>query len=452
MSYFEPLCMNLSPDSSYLESFGSWQFDALAVQDRLRGQCGKNLALQLTVQKAVSSLGLVQTLGLSHRRLARFMRGIEDGYVASNPYHNSAHAADVVSSMYHLLVVQDMRGWHTGDPSSTPGTPGGEGGRGSNTDSRSNEQMNRVKSRSFEKGEGGLLSPLQMYGALVAGAIHDFKHPGRSNIFLVFTGDPIAIRYNDKAVLENYHVAEAFALAAELGELGAVSPEREPKVKEAGAEPGARDPFFGLSARDRGDVRQTIVELVLATDLSTCFSYVTNLKAVKAAKTVEEYRSRAANVLHAVIRASDVGHSAKETWLHLKWARLVVEENFRQGDEEKKREMAVSPYHSRCVGLSCFVWLVGSLVGSLLFLYFVVACSTTPERFIRCSPAHSLTHPPSSLPPCDGRAGRRKTRQPTSQAFLTTWCAHCMHRSRVCLRSLNRYIALWSKTVAIGRS
>jgi len=33
--------------------------------------------------------------------------------------------------------------------------------------------------------------------------IHDFKHPGVNNKFMVASSDPVAIRYNDAAVLEN---------------------------------------------------------------------------------------------------------------------------------------------------------------------------------------------------------------------------------------------------------
>ena len=44
----------------------------------------------------------------------------------------------------------------------------------------------------------------------LAAAVHDTDHPGYSNVFLINTKNKMALRYNDKSVLENHHVALAF--------------------------------------------------------------------------------------------------------------------------------------------------------------------------------------------------------------------------------------------------
>ena len=49
---------------------------------------------------------------------------------------------------------------------------------------------------------------------LTASIVHDYRHPGVNNGFLIKTSDPIALRYNDESVLENFHVAEGFGVMA----------------------------------------------------------------------------------------------------------------------------------------------------------------------------------------------------------------------------------------------
>ena len=46
----------------------------------------------------------------------------------------------------------------------------------------------------------------------LSAVIHDYDHKGVNNDFLIKTQDDLAVRYNDKAPMENHHLAAAFAL------------------------------------------------------------------------------------------------------------------------------------------------------------------------------------------------------------------------------------------------
>jgi hypothetical protein len=57
-----------------------------------------------------------------------------------------------------------------------------------------------------------LISCEERLACLVAAACHDVDHPGYNNAFLISTASPLALRYNDTAVLENYHCAKTFEI------------------------------------------------------------------------------------------------------------------------------------------------------------------------------------------------------------------------------------------------
>jgi hypothetical protein len=89
-----------------------------------------------------------------------------------------------------------------------------------------------LKTKSFP----ALLTSDDVFACLLGAAIHDYQHPGmiscfcddicefftlmndaigaigQNNAFQVATSTDIAIRYNDRSVLENMHCAEAFSV------------------------------------------------------------------------------------------------------------------------------------------------------------------------------------------------------------------------------------------------
>mgnify|MGYP000094007746 CR=1 FL=1 len=91
-----------------------------------------------------------------------------------------------------------------------------------------------------------MLHDIDGLAVILAAVVHDYRHPGVSNNFLISTQSKLAIRYNDMSVLEKFHCAQAFGLMLEpmynlLGDLG--------KDK-------------------RAHVRFVVIQCVLATDLS----------------------------------------------------------------------------------------------------------------------------------------------------------------------------------------
>ncbi|KAI8925661.1 hypothetical protein BC831DRAFT_400936 [Entophlyctis helioformis] len=162
----------------------------------------------------------------------------------------------------------------------------------------------------------------------IAAIIHDHDHPGYSNNFLVNTLDSKAMLYNDKSVLENHHSASSFLVLSQ--------PENH---------------FLShLSKGDFKAIREIVIDLVLATDLTQHFTLLSMFKAkVASSETFDPYETREDRMLlyKIMMKCSDVSNPSKDMALYEPWCRLILEEFYRQGDLEKKLSLPVSPYCDR---------------------------------------------------------------------------------------------------------
>jgi hypothetical protein len=146
----------------------------------------------------------------------------------------------------------------------------------------------------------------------------DFQHPGTNNAFHVATRSELALLYNDQSVLENMHCSEAFRVLrrADCAIDKGMPPEQWKKV------------------------RTTIVQLVLATDMSYHFTHVENLR-------LHEKNKSDIGLLKATLHAADISHPAKPISYHKQWTQRLTEEFYKQGDEERAHALPVSPLMDR---------------------------------------------------------------------------------------------------------
>ncbi|OQR89163.1 calcium/calmodulin-dependent 3',5'-cyclic nucleotide phosphodiesterase [Thraustotheca clavata] len=214
--------------------------------------------------------------------MVNFFWFIDAGYLP-NPYHNNCHAADVVNYVEFMISTVDNGFFLT------------------------------------------LLNIQEVFAAIVAAAIHDFRHPGKSNNFLVKSQHTLAVKYSDSSVLERMHLAESFFLASE----------RDFNI------------FSGMKPKQYTEVRKAIIEMVLTTDLSVHLQLVGSLKAALLSQNRNDVMDSPMMLMKIIIKCADVGHSSKCTQLHARWSELIIEEFFLQGDEEKALGMEISPFMNR---------------------------------------------------------------------------------------------------------
>lgn len=168
--------------------------------------------------------------------------------------------------------------------------------------------------------------------ALFAAAIHDVDHPGVTNQYLIDSGNELAIMYNDVSVLENHSLAVAFKLMQEDG----------------------CNFLENLNKKQRQTMRRMTIDMVLATDLSRHMSLLADLKTMVETKKVagngilllDNYTERI-QVLQNMLHCADLSNPTKPLDIYRQWVDKVMEEFHLQGDQERSKNLPISPMCDR---------------------------------------------------------------------------------------------------------
>lgn len=231
---------------------------------------------------------------LDKRKLHDFLVNLKSGYVEENDYHTQVHAADVCSSVQFLVHAAGL--WH-------------------------------------------ILNDAKRISLLIAALGHDLGHFGRNNMFLIKTRHHLATTFNDRSVLENYHCGVLFRL---------LEPDRDSGQKHSRSEGLLAE----MSYDSKTKTRQFMIALILATDTQHHLEDLSKFNAaldvldeggfdpINSAKDQQD-------MLCFIFRSADIGHSAKPWSIHVAWSERVSEEFHKQGDEEKKLGIPISPLCDR---------------------------------------------------------------------------------------------------------
>jgi len=230
-----------------------------------------------------------------------FIGGIEAAY-RQNPYHNRMHAADVMLMSYFLwagMAAQDNM--------------------------------------------SGFFTEVDLLVVLLAAAIHDVGHIAVNNDFLVKTRHELAIRYNDRSPLENFHVAFAFEMMKEKG-IALLD--------------------HNLPSPPVASLRSRIIEMVLATDMARHKQLLEGMAAeLEGQANIQDIDKLALEKL--LVHVADIGHPLRPHRMHSQWSLRVTQEFFEQGDQEKALGLQVAALFDRDKAPSLAKGQVG-------FLNFVV--------------------------------------------------------------------------------
>eukprot|EP00906_Rhabdomonas_costata_P024315 RCo034971 len=152
------------------------------------------------------------------------------------------------------------------------------------------------------------------FAAIIAGMIHDYDHPGLNNNFHIKVQSYLATLYNDRSILENHHCAEVFELM--------------------------KNPNFnilaGLTEVQRRDVRETIIDMVLSTDMGLHAKIFGNWKRrIGQDHDLHKRKDDQRLALAMAIKMADISNCGRPENLYLKWGTKLSEEFFLQGANER---------------------------------------------------------------------------------------------------------------------
>ncbi|KAG8186448.1 hypothetical protein JTE90_012368 [Oedothorax gibbosus] len=242
-----------------------------------------------------------------------------------------------------------------------------------------------------QQGLANWLTDLEIFAAIIAAIIHDFEHTGTTNNFHVMSRSDTALLYNDRAVLENHHVSTAFRLMRE-DDCNILS---------------------HLSKEEYKEFRTLVIDMVLATDMSSHFQQI---KSVKSLIGHSDFTIDKSKALSLMLHCCDISHPSKNWDLHHKWTLLLMEEFFLQGDKEQELGLPYSPLCDRNTTL-----IAESQIG---FIDFIVTpslevCGDMMEKIEQKN--QNIRSPPikesisEESPPSDSKASalRRKSQSLT---------------------------------------
>ena len=280
------LCSSEHPHSN----IRSWEFDVFQL---------KASHVTSMVALAFEELQIAKCFSINPRTFFTFVLQIRDQMMAhSAPFHNLYHTANVFQALFVMLTTF---------------------------------------------GASKFLSHLEVFACLTAALVIDLGHPGMDNNFMVSTSSPIALRFNDQSVLENYHISKAMELLQSK----------------------ASNVFEGLTRAQFKEARSIIIDIVLATDpqmhrklYHTLRQKVPDFLAASEQQKPAQHPAQTCHVplpqpdrrllMRVLLRSADLSYTARN-WKQSKvWGERTEAELLRQGDKEVELGLEVpSPRERR---------------------------------------------------------------------------------------------------------
>ncbi len=256
-------------------AFADFEYDCHQLNQVTSGN-----ALSALLYYFIEQEGVIRRLCLDQHKCKILAKKIQISYL-NNPFHNAVHACTVLHSTIHLI--------------------------------RSSDFMKSI--------QDPFLRAIVYLSACVAASGHDMRHPAVTSQFLINTDNPIAIKYNDQSVLENFHLTQLLeALRAFDTNI-----------------------YGNFSRNIQQFARSIIIAMVLATDLQKHNDILARFQK----RSDLNNQERLVVTLQILLKCADISHSVADFKSHRMWAYSLQQEMFAQGDIEKCLSLPLSMFADR---------------------------------------------------------------------------------------------------------
>jgi hypothetical protein len=261
----------------YLYSLDQLDFDIFELQS-----ISQDNELKYLMYYILNAEGIFGMFNIAQEVFISFIEDVQSGYINTNTYHNSTHAADVAQMFYYFINTCNAK-------------------------------------------DVCHLSKADMFVCYLSAAIHDLGHPGFTNLYLINSRSELAITYNDRSVLENFHIASALKICQEDSKN-----------------------IFKYFERDLAKkIREKIIKVVLATDASKHFKHLNKFKNQFGSGECKDSDDDRVRAMMMMMHAADISNPSRPWYLCSRWADYVLQEFFTQGDKERASDLPISPLCDR---------------------------------------------------------------------------------------------------------
>lgn len=219
---------------------------------------------------------------------------IDDFSYNDNPYHNLIHACDAAVTLFTFIEKYgELRCSNTG------------------------------------------LSEFEIVVCLISAAAHDISHPGNNNLFEVNTHSALSIFYNDRSVLESFHIYVLYNLLSkpELNIFENIDIAKEKEVRKL----IITNIFSTDISNHKQDFDKLAVSILKAKQLVVDLTSPSSIKS----KLLEDKSSKLL-VMNELVHIADISNPTKKFKVYKRWVEGVFEEFFSQGDRERELGLPVS--------------------------------------------------------------------------------------------------------------